>query len=115
MDAFEIIPLIVGAGFCIVAGLMLFSAAKGGATWVNNNNSEVVSTPARVVAKRTHVYSGGDSPSRTNYFVTFEQEETGERLELKVPARTYGLIAERDEGVLTYQGTRYKDFERGTE
>ena len=47
----------------------------------------------------------------TDYFVTFELEN-GKRLELRVKDREYGMLAEGDRGVLTYQGTRYLGFEQ---
>jgi len=51
------------------------------------------------------------SSSTTTYFTTFEVE-SGDRMELKVPDKEYGMLVEGDEGKLTFQGTRYKGFER---
>ena len=36
----------------------------------------------------------------------------GDRLELRLPGREYGLLTEGDTGLLTFQGTRYLSFER---
>ena len=44
--------------------------------------------------------------------MTFEVE-SGDRFELKVPRSEYGLIVEGDQGKLTFQGTRFLNFERG--
>ena len=71
---------------------------------------------ANVVAKRTahrrtmsnKRYSGRDY---TNYYATF-QFESGDRLELELQGREYGMIVEGDKGKLTFQGTRYLGFER---
>ena len=70
-------------------------------------------------AKRSDIsfvqYGGhhGDSNAYadTRYFVTF-QTENGERTELAVEGREYGMLAEGDSGQLTFQGTRYMGFER---
>ena len=47
----------------------------------------------------------------TSYYATY-QLDSGERLEFSVGGREYGMLAEGDQGTLTYQGTRYKGFER---
>ena len=52
--------------------------------------------------------------SSTTYFATFEVE-SGDRMELKVSDKEYGMLAEGDIGKLTFQGTRYKSFERNRE
>lgn len=49
--------------------------------------------------------------SSTSYYVTFEVQ-SGDRMELKVPRSEFGLLVEGDEGVLSFQGTRYLGFER---
>ena len=51
------------------------------------------------------------SSARTRYFATFELEK-GTRLELEVNDYEYGMLAEGDQGKLTFQGTRYLGFER---
>lgn len=45
------------------------------------------------------------------YYVTF-QFESGDRMEFQVYGSEYGMLAEGDEGKLTFQGTRYLSFER---
>ena len=40
------------------------------------------------------------------------QVESGDRMELPVSGREYGMLAEGDIGKLTFQGTRYLSFER---
>ncbi|WP_412104691.1 MULTISPECIES: DUF2500 domain-containing protein [Viridibacillus] len=42
---------------------------------------------------------------------TFEVQ-SGDRIELPVSGREYGILVEGDFGLLTFQGTRYKSFER---
>mgnify|MGYP000951229907 FL=1 len=53
----------------------------------------------------------GHTTSSTTYYVTF-QVESGDRIELIVPDDEFGMLVEGDTGRLTFQGTRYKGFER---
>ena len=66
------------------------------------NRAERLTVPAVIVAKR---------PNGLHYCVTF-QVDSGERMELAVDGRTYGLLAEGDAGQLTFQGARYLGFVR---
>ena len=124
---FSIVPVIVALGFILVFGLIVFKLIQGGSEWIKNNNSPVLTVVAKVVAKRMAVsrhnhhthhhnphhpgHATHHTSSSTIYFVTFEVE-SGDRIELKVPDKEYGMLAEGDMGRLTFQGTRYKGFER---
>lgn len=78
-----------------------------------NKQQPVVSTSAQVIAKRTEVSgSGGGTAALTFYYATFETSDK-ERHEFSVSGKDYGLLIEGDQGILTFQGTRYKGFERG--
>ena len=85
--------------------------------WHNNNQSPRLTVEATVVAKRghtTHHHDAGNmhhSHSSTTYYVTF-QFESGDRLELHVPHSQFGYLVEGDRGALTFQGTRFLEFER---
>ncbi len=83
--------------------------------WNKNNHSPRLTVPARVVAKRTHVTHRADADGMggrsTSYYATF-QFESGDRLELRLQGREYGLIVEGDRGDLSFQGTRFLDFVR---
>lgn len=109
--------------FCILA-LIIYNIVKNISTWNQNNHSERLTVPAKIVAKRTKVSqhqqpNAGDVTgahgftvmSSTSYYVTFELEN-GERMELSVKGPEYGMLAEGDTGALSYQGTRYLGFER---
>lgn len=109
--------------FCILA-LIIYNIVKNISTWNQNNHSERLTVPAKIVAKRTKVSqhqqpNAGDATgahgftvmSSTSYYVTFELEN-GERMELSVKGPEYGMLAEGDIGTLSYQGTRYLGFER---
>lgn len=81
-------------------------------TWSSNNASPIQSLNCKVVAKRMHVSGGsGDSSTSTSYYATFEFEDRS-RLELEVGREQFGYIVEGDQGTLTYQGTRFKEFSR---
>lgn len=104
--------------FALVGGVMLFSVIKSLVQWQKNNNSPVISELARVVSKRadthhsSHVDANGlnHGSNHTSYYITFETQ-SGIRIELPVRGKQYGLLIEQDTGTLTYQGTRYIDFE----
>ena len=75
---------------------------------VKNSCSPQLTVSALVVAKRTHVW--GDH-AHTDYYVTF-QVDSGDRMEMQVTGKMYGLLAEGDQGQLTFRGTRFLTFER---
>lgn len=69
-----------------------------------------------MVAKRQSFSSrrSGDelhTTTSTRYFATF-QVESGDRMELQMNGQDYGMLVEGDRGRLTFQGTRYLDFQR---
>ena len=116
--AFDLFPILFGAVFLTVIGMFVFTAVKGIGTWNKNNNSPRLTVSAAVVAKRTDVshHHHGNSNSHhmsssTWYYATF-QVESGDRMEFSVSGAEYGLLAEGDQGRLTFQGTRYLSFER---
>ena len=99
--------------FMLMIGIFVFMAVKGIGEWNKNNNSPRLTVPAVIVAKRTNVHrSGGEHHhTSTTYYVTFEVE-SGDRMELRMDGEQYGLLVEGDQGLLTFQGTRYLGFER---
>ena len=83
---------------------------------------EKLTVPAAVVSRRTdvshhhHRHHGNEmhhTHTFTSYYVTF-QVESGDRMEFAVSGMEYGLLAEGDTGDLTFQGTRYLNFQRAT-
>jgi len=115
----SIMPVIIGIGFIIFFGIIINMAIKGIAQWNKNNNSPVRTVDVKIVAKRMAVgyrsHHHGDnmnySSTSTTYYITFEVE-SGKRIELTVPSKEYGILIEGDTGRLTFQGTRYKAFDR---
>ncbi len=103
--------------------MIIFTFAKGIATWHKNNYSPRLTVSTRIVEKRQNIThynhpnagdtSGvhGHTTSSTTYYVTF-QVESGDRMEMSVSGSEYGMLAEGDEGKLTFQGTRYLIFDR---
>lgn len=98
--------------FLFIIGMFVFVIGSGIRQWSKNNQSPRLSVPAEVVTKRTNTRGGsGDSRAHTTYFATFEVS-SGDRMELHVTGQEFGLIAEGDMGILTFQGTRYISFDR---
>lgn len=79
--------------------------------WRHNNSQPVIKTCAKVISKRMQVSGGHESSTSTHYYAAFETE-TALRIEFAVKGADYGLMAEQDTGILTYQGTRYLGFQR---
>ena len=104
--------------FLLALGVIVAGLVRNLSQWNKNNHSPRLTVPATVVAKRAdvsrhHHHSGGGvhTTSSTTYYVTF-QVASGDRMELQMSGREYGLLAEGDQGRLTFQGTRYLSFER---
>ncbi|MGD6778147.1 DUF2500 domain-containing protein [Sutcliffiella horikoshii] len=120
---FQFVPIFIGIIFVIVIGSILISVFKGIGQWQKNEQSPKLSVPAVVtskridVTKRSNMHHHNDnhhhhsSSTHTKYFVTFEFE-SGVRSEFHVSGKEYGLLSEGDNGVLSFQGTRYLGFER---
>jgi len=117
---FTIVPVMIIIGFVLVIGFIIVLLIQGAAQWRRNNASPVLSVEATVVAKRTNVshhhHAGMNNmhhmnSASTTYFATFEVA-SGDRMEFRIRDTEYGLLAEKDKGTLTFQGTRYLGFER---
>lgn len=124
-QGFDIIfSVIFPVMFLVVVGIIVMNMVKGVSTWNKNNHSPRLTVPAVVTSKRqntsyhNHPNAGDASGAHgfhttadTVYYVTF-QVESGDRMELTVTGREYGMLAVGDEGKLSFQGTRYLEFER---
>lgn len=104
--------------FLLIFGLVIYNLIRAGVNYVQNATSPILTVKAKVLSKRyqvdrhthhhgNHVHHG----SSTSYYATFELEN-GERMELVMNGRQYGLLLEGDKGLLTYQGEWYKAFDR---
>jgi len=113
MNVFMVIFVILFVCFLIVFIVIAMSNAK---RWHKNNLSPVLTVKAKVVSKRedvsgSHNNTNNFNSTSTTYYATFEVE-SGDRMELAMYGTDYGQLAEGDSGKLTFQGTRYKGFER---
>lgn len=105
-------PIFIVIIFLIVISFFIFVIVKGISQWNTNNNAPQLTVPAEVVTKRAETSGGsGDSSASTWYYATF-QVESGDRMELPMKGSEYGMLAEGDLGMLTFQGTRYLEFKR---
>ena len=118
---FEIFFMVM---FIAVFGMIIVSIIRGVGEWNKNNHSPRLTVEATVVSKRMDVShhqhgNAGDetgahgytTTSSTTYYVTF-QVESGDRMELRMSGRDYGMLFEGDRGTLHFQGTRYLGFDR---
>lgn len=104
--------------FILVFGIFIATFVRGIGEWNKNNRSPRLTVSATVVSKRIHVshhHHHHDHhmhhSTSTGYYVTF-QVDSGDRMELCMTGREYGLLVEGDRGNLSFQGTRYLGFER---
>lgn len=100
--------------FFLVLGMFIFVFAKIIKEWSRNNNSPRLSVDAKIVDKRAsthHHHSNGHGHHTHSYYITFEVQ-SGDRMELHVPSSEFGLLVVGDEGILSFQGTRFLGFER---
>lgn len=119
---FSIAPVVGIVIMAVVIGMVVYGLVNGTKQWHKNNQSPILDVRAKVVAKRADVsvhhhhdannIAMDHTTTSTTYYATFEVE-SGDRMELRMPAAEYGLLAEGDSGTLRFQGTRYLGFTRG--
>ncbi len=101
--------------FLFIASVTIISLRRGIKAERRNDKSPRLTVRAKVAAKREHVWYNRRTSSRmsgrSEYFVTFEVD-SGDRMELSVDGAEYGMLVEGDSGSLTFQGTRFLNFER---
>ncbi len=114
--AFEGVPLPMTVMFFVVAAIILTAFIFLMITFIRGNRKyrqckalPPQSERARVVSKRTDV--SGHNHTSTAYYITFELD-SGERIELYVSGRDFGMIAEGDDGILTHQDVLFNSFTR---
>ena len=112
---FSIFFLLFIVAFVAILGMILVTFVRELSQRNKNNHSPRLTVEARVVTKRQNIshHHSGDHMSTTSsrYFATF-QVESGDRMELQMSGQDYGMLVEGDRGRLTFQGTRYLDFQR---
>lgn len=111
---FQIFPIIWVVMFVFIFGMIIMTFAKSIKEEHKNNNSPRLTVTATVIAKRDQVsvhHHDHHRHTNTRYFVTF-QVDSGDRMELQTSGSEYGMMIEGDSGKLTFQGTRFLNFER---
>ncbi|WBW97537.1 DUF2500 domain-containing protein [Oceanirhabdus sp. W0125-5] len=109
---FSIVPLMMLCIFIIFILKMVTNYSR-------NASQPILTEHVRVIGKRTNVSSHLNSSNSnmshrrtsTTYYVAFETD-AGQRLELRMSGREYGIIMEGDTGNLMYQGEWFKRFDR---
>lgn len=111
---FTIVPL-------LIVGVFAFIIISAIVNYGKNASQPVITEHCRVISKRTNVSSSTSmtttnsmhrsSRTSTSYYATFETD-AGQRLELRLSGREFGLLVEGDIGNLMYQGEWYKGFAR---
>lgn len=117
MFLFSIMEVLFPLMFLMFFVLFAVTAFRGLSQWNKNNHSPRLTVQASVVSRRDHRsrhhnQTTHTSHTSTTYYATF-QFESGDRLELNIPATDFGYLIEGDQGKLTFQGTRFISFERG--
>lgn len=95
----------------IIIGFILYISLQEFKEYKLDRTSAIDFTEAKIIAKRTELFGGGDAHVQTVHYVTFESFQ-GNRYEFKVPSRIYGQLIESDRGVLKYQRKRFVEFDR---
>lgn len=109
---FEILPFFFIFAFTFTAVVFIIVFSKAFKQARINKNSPKLTVYAELVGKRNHYYKGSSSMhTSSRYYATFEVE-SGDRMELLIPAQEIGLLVEGDKGKLTFQGNLFICFER---
>jgi hypothetical protein len=117
---FKLAPIFIGVVAVIIVSAIIFAIFSSIKQWSYNNKQPVLTVVSKVVSKRSKVSTSSSnqndnmhSSTSTTYYATFEVE-SGDRIEFSILDREFGLLAEGDQGKLSFQGTRYLSFNRET-
>lgn len=120
MGFFNVFSLIFPIMFIGIFGIIIFRMLKGVKEWSHNNKQSIVQVESTIVSKRISVShhnhmneNHNHTSSSTTYYVTF-QFINGERSEFVVKGKDYGIMVERDRGILSFQGSRFISFDRNS-
>ena len=121
MSGFNLMFMLFPIFFLLIFAVIAVTVIKGLLGWKKNNNQPILNVNATVVSKRENFRRSANTHNNhhmgtghTSYFVTF-QFDSGDRLELQVKGKEYGMMVEGDAGVLVFQGTRFHSFDRFTD
>ena len=110
---FRVFPYLFGIMFVTIFILFASILLSHLGRKKKDDRSPRLTVPAQVISRRTEFRrnAGHDMPGFTYYYATF-QVESGDRMELRMSGRDYGMLFEGDHGTLHFQGTRYLGFDR---
>ena len=97
--------------FIATIGLIIFMIVRTVSEQKKNDSQPKLTVPATVLSKRTDLYRRNMGIGSTVYFVTF-QVQSGNRIELHLSGRDFGLLQEGDRGSLTFRGREFIGFTR---
>lgn len=98
--------------FIATIGLIIFMIVRTVSEQKKNDSQPKLTVPATVLSKRTDLYRRRNMGiGSTVYFVTF-QVQSGDRIELHLSGRDFGLLQEGDRGSLTFRGREFLGFTR---
>jgi hypothetical protein len=107
-NGFSLVPLLVAVAGIVMVGLVFLPLILYIRQWTQNNNSTILTVDAKVMVKRAILLR-----TQVHYYVTFEIAD-GKQKEFNVSGKEYDMLTEGDVGRVSFQGTRYKGFERIT-
>lgn len=93
----------------IIIGLIGFSIINGIKTFVDNENSEVLSEEAYVKRKIDDSNMDANGVMNTNLIIVFTVKDKDIRCVMR--HRAYRKIHKNSKGILTHKGTRFISFE----
>lgn len=112
---FSVFSIIFPILFLLVTGIIVFVFAKVLGQMNRDRKAPRLTVDATIVDKRQHVshHHAADMHHHSfeSCYITF-QVESGDRMELYVPYNQFGLLIVGDHGKLTFQGTRFVQFDR---
>ena len=107
---FNLFTTLFFLAFFLILAMVLVQFVRGVIQWGRNTASPRLTVEVTVVAKREQAWRSQHHHG-TTYYATF-QVKSGDRIELEIPTRDIGMLAEGDRGKLTFQGTRFLGFAR---
>lgn len=114
VTGFSIISVLMKLIFILMVGIVIAKIIGHCLQWNYKQQLPRCTVIATVVSKRTSIIYLSDTDhhhTSRRYFVTFKMKN-GDRMEFCVSAPEYMRLTENNKGMLSFQGTRYMEFER---
>lgn len=110
---FSVFEMIFKLIFIMAVGIVVAKLIGYWLQWNQNQQAPRLTVFAKVVSKRTSIIYLSETDHHhisKRYFVSFETAN-GDQMEFRVAGPEYRMMAEGDEGLLSFQGTQYLEFE----